>query len=153
VQDAFYTYDSALLDLIQESENSDLDGNYGRNAEKALRVAALLASQAGASEITMACWAKAQAIAERWRVGLHQLYEQVNAPEPSEERENEERALRIVAKLGTATSTEVHRYVPSLSAQELTYILDGLEHAGELECIGKTHKGTKRYQLARGDES
>ncbi len=44
VLDAFYQYHDALLDIAQGSWRTDLDGNYARFAEKALRVSMLLAS-------------------------------------------------------------------------------------------------------------
>lgn len=75
---AFYNYHNGLRNMILNSQNHDLDGNYGRLGEKALRIAALFASLENNDSIELNHWAKAQAIAERWRVGLHELYRQVN---------------------------------------------------------------------------
>jgi len=78
VFEAYYNYHDALRMLIWKSKNQDLDGNYARLPEKALRIAALFASISDFDSIELNHWAKAQAIAEGWRVGLHELYRQVN---------------------------------------------------------------------------
>jgi len=78
VYEAFYEYRDALRLLIFSSQNQDLDGNYARFPEKALRIAVLFASINDCEIIEINHWAKAQAIAERWRVGLHELHKQIN---------------------------------------------------------------------------
>ena len=65
---------------------TDLDGNYARFPEKALRIAALFSSLGGSPEIKINHWAKAQAITERWRSNLHSLYKQVNTEEFATQR-------------------------------------------------------------------
>ena len=77
VYDAYYEYHNGLRWLIWKNENHDLDGNYARFPEKAIRVAALFASFENRDTIQLSHWAKAQAIVERWRVGLHEFYQQV----------------------------------------------------------------------------
>ncbi len=84
VRDAFYRYYTALRSLAAASDNTDLDANYTRFAEKALRVAILLASlddrgagPAFSGVIELRHWARGQAIAERWRQSLHNLYMQI----------------------------------------------------------------------------
>jgi len=77
VYEASYEYRDALRGLIWNSQNHDLDGNYARFPEKALRIAALFASFENSDFIQIKHWAKAQAIAERWRLGLHEFYFQV----------------------------------------------------------------------------
>ncbi len=62
--EAYYRYHDGLEDLAAASDNEYLDGNYGRFAEKALRVALLLASVQGAEAIGLRHWARAQEIAE-----------------------------------------------------------------------------------------
>lgn len=149
VKEAFYCYHDGLLDLVDKSDNHDLDGNYARLAEKALRVSILLASVSG-SGLSMAHWARSQEITERWRSGLHQLYSQINEPGPSAEREAEERLLVILNKLGgAATAAEAARYMRNLSSAEAARLLDGLADAGELD-IENTAKKTRRYRL-RGE--
>jgi hypothetical protein len=146
VYEAFYAYDEGLLDILQRSNNHDLDGNYARLSEKALRIAALLASISEAGKIELNHWARALDIVERWRAGLHHLYSQINEPQESQESQNEEKLLSIVLKLGTATAADCKRYAPYLSTAEITLHLDKLEDAGLLSS-SKTHKGTKRYKF------
>ncbi|NTW00760.1 MAG: DUF3987 domain-containing protein, partial [Oscillochloris sp.] len=64
VREAFYVYHDALLTLVSSSDQYDLDGNYARFAEKALRVAMLLASLSNEGRIELRHWARAQQIAE-----------------------------------------------------------------------------------------
>lgn len=75
--EAFYEYHNALRIMIWKRQNQDLDGNYARFPEKALRIAALFACFGNSDTIELKHWAKAQAITERWRVGLHEMYAQV----------------------------------------------------------------------------
>ena len=77
VYKAFNRYHKALRIFISESLNKDLDGNYARYPEMALRIAAIFASLEQSEIIQLKHWAKAQAITERWRYGLHQFYQQV----------------------------------------------------------------------------
>jgi len=65
VVDAYYAYDNALLDIAENNE--DLLGNYGRLAEKALRVAILFANLENDGVIKMKHWARTQGITERHR--------------------------------------------------------------------------------------
>lgn len=148
VYDAFYSYHDGLLDILSKTDNHDLDGNYSRMAEKALRIATLLASLDGKECITMPYWARAQAIAEDWRAGLHQLYWQINEPPPSQNEEYEEKLLQIIKKHGPATAADAARFVRGLSSGEVSRLLDGMVDAGELQA-NKTQKGTKRYELSK----
>lgn len=75
--EAYYAYHNALRFIISNNQNFDLDGNYARFPEKALRIAALFASLDKSESIELKHWAKAQSITERWRIGLHELYQQV----------------------------------------------------------------------------
>lgn len=77
VYEAYYVYRNALRRFTFNNQNCDLDGNYARFPEKALRTAALFASLDNCEFIEIKHWAKAQAITERWRIGLHELYQQV----------------------------------------------------------------------------
>lgn len=145
VKEAFYTYHDSLIRLLADNDNHDLDGNYARLAEKALRISLSLASVSDCPEITMAQWARAQAITERWRAGLHELQRQINEPGPSEEREQEERLLLIIRKHGAMTAAEAARYVRNLSSAEAARLLDGLASAGELASVETTRKGSRKY--------
>jgi hypothetical protein len=77
--DAWVRYRSALKGMIGNSINEDLDGSYDRFPVKAMRLATLIASLQGASEITLPHWALAQEVTETWRASLHEMYVQVNS--------------------------------------------------------------------------
>jgi hypothetical protein len=132
VFDAIYAYQDGLLDLIATQDNHDLDGNYARFGEKALRIALLLASVNGDLRVEMHHWARAQAITERWRAGLHELYIQVNQPPPSEDRENEERVLSIIARRQQATKRELRQRI-RLDGMSLDRAITALLDAGLIE--------------------
>lgn len=146
-REAFYAYHDGLLDLVEQSSNRDFDGNYARFAEKALRIAILVASLEHNNQITLPVWALAQSITERWRQGLHELYAQANAPEPTDATEKEELAIKIVGKLGEATASDVARYMWKTSSGEAVGILEKLADAGALIRTARTHKGTIRYAI------
>jgi hypothetical protein len=81
-QEAYRAYDCyrlALRQLLAQSDNQDLDGSYARLSDRALRIAALLASLENEDRIELPQWARAQEIAEIMRRNLHELYRQVNA--------------------------------------------------------------------------
>jgi hypothetical protein len=149
VEDAFYTYHDALQELMGESDNHDLDGNYSRFAEKALRIAMLLASLENGGRIEMSHWARAQSIAERWRADLHALYDEVNSPEPAEAEAMEERILEIVASKGAPTLREIAQGWWGKSSADLRPHVERLVQRGELEAVpsGKT----TRFRLPLGE--
>jgi hypothetical protein len=146
VFEAFYAYHDGLLDILQDSTFHDLDGSYCRLGEKALRVATLLASVSGSATIEMNHWSRAVEIAERWRAGLHELYNQLNEPDESIEHQMEEKLLSIVQKLGGATAAVCARNVRNLSAIEAGRYLDGLAEVGLLT-ITTTKKNTRKYKI------
>ncbi len=76
---AYDRYRLALRELVAKSSNQDLDGSYTRLSDRAMRIAALLASLENGDRIELRQWAKAQDIAEMVRRNLHELYRQVNA--------------------------------------------------------------------------
>jgi len=65
--------------MIASNGNQDLDGSYVRLSDKALRIAALLASLENEGQINLQIWALAQEIAEMFRYNLHELYAQVSS--------------------------------------------------------------------------
>jgi hypothetical protein len=146
VREAFYAYHDGLVGIAAVSDNADLDGNYSRFAEKALRVAILLASLENHGKIEMRHWARAQSIAERWRASLHNLYRTLNLAQ-SEAVRNEDRVTDLVRRLGLATATDVRRYASDLATTEIATILDRLARAGMLRVAEKTRKGTLRYAM------
>jgi hypothetical protein len=146
VYDAFYNYHNALLELAGYAGSADLDASYARHAEKALRVAMLLASMENGGQIELRHWARAQAIAERWRSGLHALVAQLNEPAPSHRRLMEQRILEVVRRKGKPTAADVTNYIRNLSTSDAHRILDSLVKVGILE-TEPTYKGTLRYSV------
>jgi hypothetical protein len=144
VYNAFYTYHDAMLDIVENSENHDLDGNYARFAEKCLRLALLFASVSGSQQIELKHWARAQTITERWRSGLHELYKQVNMHDISQQRLKEDQVMRILQKLGKATAAKLAQYIRNMSTAEISKILDSLVSVGSLT-FELTLKKTRRY--------
>ncbi len=151
VIDAFYVYHDALLDIAAENENQDLDGNYARFAEKALRIATLFASLENDGHIDMKHWAKAQGITERWRENVHNLVSQMHTNEPSHQRTVEDDVLRHVRKLKNPTAVEIGRYLKSVSVIEIETCLDGLARSGAVHAT-RTAK-SKRYTLIHEEET
>ena len=148
VFDAFYHYHDALIRLTQGFLNGDLDGNYARFADKAIRIAILFASLAGFERVEISHWARAQQIAEQWRQGLHALYGQLNFRKTSLERDQEDDVVAIVRRLGNPTAVEVARYIRDLSTHDTSKILDQLVEVGILQVDSHTRKQTKRYRLS-----
>lgn len=116
VYEAFYEYREALRILIWDSQNYDLDGNYARFPEKALRIAALFASFENSDFIQIKHWVKAQAIAERWRIGLHEFYRQVrdnNDNQATKYYKNlpvEDQILRAIGVKKNPSSREISQF-------------------------------------------
>ncbi|MDD1775984.1 MAG: hypothetical protein LUP94_01360 [Candidatus Methanomethylicus sp.] len=126
----------------------DMDGNYGRFPEKALRVAALIASLENNPRIEINHWACAQEIVERWRRNLHELYRQIN------EEEKEKKELTILGKVkraiiekGFPTKREIEQYT-GLSSEEVGKELDKLKTEGRIieEKVGKTYRYRRASQ-------
>lgn len=142
VADAFYNYHDSLLDLVRESHRQELDGNYSRFAEKAMRMAILFASLENGNRIEMRHWARAQEIAERWRSNLHALFEQVDVgDEPNYKRTQEDRFIKCLRKHGFLTLREIRQYT-GLAADDAERIKDSLERAGEI-ISQKTNRAIK----------
>jgi hypothetical protein len=143
VKNRFYLYLNALVELSQRANQTDLDGNYIRFAEKTLRIALLLAGFSQSPQIELAHWARAQEISERWRRGLHAIYECVNYSQ-SDAQEKEEKALKVIERHGPMSAAEVSRYMHG-SVTETKNILDGLVMAGVMEA--NKNGRTARYSL------
>jgi hypothetical protein len=146
VREMFYAYHDALTSIAAAGDNTDLDGNYSRFAEKALRVAMLLASIENRGNIEARHWARAQAIAERWRRSLHNLYRTLNLAGDDEAR-TEDRVIEIVARLKLATPVAVRRYAPNLSTSQAGAILERLTRAGALQVTTRNRKGSCVYAV------
>lgn len=129
----FTAYGEALLDMTEEMQHGDFDGNYARFAEKAMRIAMLLAAIENNFVIEMCHWARAQSITERWRRNLHHLMSQVNEGPSSHDAQKEEQVLRALTKLGKATAWDVSRYIRGMSAAEASKQLEALHRNGVLQ--------------------
>lgn len=146
VYEAFNNYSEGLAELVVASDNTDLDGNYTRFPEKALRIATLLASFQGEREITLSYWAKGQQIAERWRADLHNLYDELASEvEQSEERTVEEAMLTQLEKRGQMTARELRNYIKK-STDEIGAALHSLTESGQIVRIDAGR--TTRYARA-----
>lgn len=132
VVDAYYRYTDALLDLAMTG-NKDLIGNYGRFAEKALRVAMLFASLENRGLIEMPQWAQAQNITERWRENLHNLYTQLTSQvDTTKTRGYQDAIIRQIAKCGPGlglTKRDITRKVFGLDAKTAGEVLEALVDA------------------------
>ncbi len=149
VFEAYYSYHDALLSITQTNANTDLDGNYARLAEKALRVAMLIASLDNKGRIELRHWARAQQIAERWRVNLHALIDQLqNGADTSREAELEDKVIHVLQRHGPLTANDMHKnHLRNASTPELSRLLDSLVEHGRVTAT-LTRRGTKRYSLA-----
>ncbi len=146
VFEAFYRYDDALRLLTQQNTSTDLDGNYARFSEKALRIAMLLASVDNNNVIEMRHWARAQQIAERWRRNLHALIDQLQGTETqSREAELEDKVMQVLQQMGQATIRDLRSsHLRSYSTDELERVLDSMERHGRVTAE-LNRKKTKRY--------
>ena len=123
VREDIEEYRTRLRDMIFESDVTDLDGNYGRFPEKAIRIATLFASLDGSHEILWKHWARAKETAEQWRKNLHDLYDQLNHAEDSTMLTNEEKVIRQIKKRGPITCRTIQQNTGLLAAdvnKELT---------------------------------
>jgi hypothetical protein len=141
---AFYRYHDALTDLVDAGENTDLDGSYTRFADKAMRIATLLASFSNGGRIELRHWARAQQIAERWRASLHYLIDQLGQSDDSPERVLEDKINRLFARHEALTAREVGRSL-HISTGEAERMLDQLVKGGVIQV--EAGKRTKRYRL------
>lgn len=149
IKDAFYNYGDALLDII-EGRPSDLNGNYTRFAEKALRVALLLASFEGCDAIQLHHWARAQQVAENWRYGLHNLYDQVTGNRSDNEKITlEDRIMQHIAEKGPRTRREMTQSLHGVDTETIIKITKSMVEAGVL-VVNQTGKA-ERYFLAPKD--
>jgi DNA-binding PadR family transcriptional regulator len=145
VLDAFYRYHDALQSLLALTTKTDLDGNYTRLAEKALRVAMLLASLENNGQIELRHWARAQQIAEDWRRSLHHLVDQLDEGEPSAERTIEDKIIELFEQHNELTARMVAKNIRDLASGEAAQYLDRLERAGVVAV--RNSSKTKWYRL------
>lgn len=156
VQEAFQAYHDALVDIVESTSNTDLDGNYARFAVKALRIAMLVASLENEDLIEMRHWALGQEIAERWRGNLHSIFGEINEPPPSFDEGVEERIVsfieRWVEKHGMPpTLREIRNYNRGIPSEKLTRMVASMVATGELREMAGDR--TKHYALPIDEEA
>lgn len=152
VYDAYYRYNDALIDIVTKSNLTDLDGNYARLPEKALRVAMILASLAGGNTVEMRHWHRAQAIAETWRRNLHNLYDQVVGEEETTKAvAMEDKICRLIADKGPRTVREIVQGVRGLDSGQAKTLVKTMVDTGFLTTIKDGR--ADRYCLAIDPQS
>lgn len=141
VIDAFYEYRGALKALTMRLENDDLASSYGRFANRALRVATLLASLENDGYIDIRHWSRAQHIAEGWRYSLHNLVDEIAQSTPKKAKTLEDRVMRVLHNSNTpfTVRTIAQKVDPSMT-EEIRKVLDGLVQKNIAICAnqGKT---------------
>jgi hypothetical protein len=146
IYDAYYRYNDALIDIVTKSSLTDLDGNYARLPEKALRVAMLLASLGKTTKIEMRHWHRAQQIAEAWRRNLHNLYDQiVGDGDTPKIVAMEERICRLIADKGPRTIREIVQGIHGLDSNQAKVIVKSMTDTGFLAQMKDGR--TERYRL------
>ena len=146
VYDAYYRYNDALIDIVTKSDLTDLDGNYARLPEKALRVAMLLASLENGDHIEMRHWHRAQAVAETWRRNLHNLYDQVVADNETPKMVvMEDRIMHLIAEKGPLTIREIVQGVRGLDSNQAKVLVKSMTDTGFLAQMKDGR--TERYRL------
>jgi hypothetical protein len=154
VEDAYYTYNEALISLIHQGEAPlDLWASYGRLHEKALRVAILLASveQQPRPEITRRHWAYAQHLTEQWRTMLHVLVTTAgDAIESTREELLEDRIERHLRRHGEGTAREIRHAISGYSSREIDLALGSMEKMRAFVIV-ETGR-TKVYRLYEEEE-
>ena len=152
VYDAFYNYSDALIDIVTQGDLTDLDGNYSRLPEKAMRVAMLLASLENNERIEMCHWARAQQVAEVWRRNLHNLYDQIvgNAEEPKSIAV-EDRIFQLIGERGPITKREACQSIRGLDSDTANKTFKALVDAGYL--AAQKDGRTERFGIILSDQS
>jgi hypothetical protein len=151
VRQAINTYRRALRELRQAkgTDDTDLDGNYGRLHITALRIAMLLASLENGGQVELRHWARAQEIAERWRANVHYLVAQLATRESTKAQGLEDRILMYLGK-GKLTVRELKQNTHA-SYADVEAALAVLLQRKQVRAI-KTRQ-TTYYELVGANES
>lgn len=104
---AYRAYRKALKIIQAGMQTDDLDGNYARLAEQAIRVAMLFAALDNNGLIEMRHWARAQAFIEHCREGLHHFYAQITMQSDSQDKQREDKVFNAIQKSGRVTKREI----------------------------------------------
>jgi hypothetical protein len=148
VRKAHYAYHWALKDIIRESDEPDLAGNYIRYPELAMRIAVLIASLNNDNVITMDHWRFAQNVTEKWRKDLHRLYYQSlpdNKSTTSLVNESpEDRVHGIILVRGPITAREIQQQT-GLQSSSVAGMISNLQEKGKIIAYPKGR--TTLYQV------
>jgi hypothetical protein len=136
---AYKKYREALRNILGNSNNMDLDGNYVRASGKALATAALIAGIEGKKCIDMPIWTLAQEISEMFRRNLHNLYDQVGGS-LQEGNPLEDALIEHLKKLGKPTTVrELANAGPNkirkLGSKGIEDLLKFLQKSGIVEMV------------------
>lgn len=145
VEDAFYQYGDALLEIMESQDCMDLDGNYVRFPEKAIRIAGIFASLSGSDTIELCHWVKAQEITEYWRENLHAFYRQIVTKTRPRKISINERVYRVIILKGTPNRREIEQQT-GLRSFDVQEALNRLIDSGEIREIA--FENTIRYEIA-----
>jgi len=146
VFDGYYLYLDGLREMIKHNEVCDLDGNYIRLPEFALRFSMLFSSLSGSSVISIAHWNKAVGIVEDFRMSLHFLYQQMSKlTRRHREISSEEKILNVINKKESPTQREIQQQT-GLSTEEVQIGVSNLLAEGPIEEFpdGKTFRYRKK---------
>lgn len=145
-------YMLACWDMVEAMHNEDLNGSYTRLRETGLRIAALFASLAGSSTITLSHWARAQQICETFREELHNVYATVaTAQVETTRRTIEDKVIEYIQSCHDgATKRDIHRKFQKTDRKQLDDIIDLLTRGGDIAIIEKPR--TRLYIVANNEE-
>jgi hypothetical protein len=129
-----YLYADGLADVLEARRGGPLDPCYMRFPDRALRGAALMASVSESATVELHHWARAQTIVERWRAGLHHLWDQLHEGGTESRAERlQEQILAKHTKAGEPLSIrEATRGWRSVSWQEIAAAYESLVAVGDL---------------------
>ena len=142
-KEAFRSYRDQLRMLASQGDEEDLDASYGRFAETALSIAALLASVEDTKmkrTISIEHWQRGQQIAERWRASLHRMAQ--NLEYGAGATSKEEKIISLLKRVGDLTGRQIVRSLrKSIPPSEINTKLEALVKLGMVLKIpsGSTH--------------
>jgi hypothetical protein len=85
----------------------------------------LLAGIDNCNQIELVHWARGQAFTERLRIGVHELYHQINDSDASLQRMAEDRVYNCISEKKNPTRREIHQFT-NLGYSEIDPIIEKL---------------------------
>ncbi|GER88634.1 hypothetical protein KDW_27960 [Dictyobacter vulcani] len=152
---AWKRYRSALKGMLISFPGEDFHGSYTRLPETAMRMAILMASLENENHIELRHWAKAQDLAEKLRLNLHELYRQINAPQSSSDLARlEDEIHRTLTHLNSrgvgciSVSQLKNSYLKAYSLKDLREAMESMVMAGVLYKEVTPHATGGKYSIA-----